>query len=280
MPDAAIASLFDRFDPPFGDSFDPARLGPEFAEELRTVSRLWFRCGYRPGIGAYLNFFLLVDFIRMHDARFPARFASLRSMAQSFYETDLFIRAVTDSGREATGGISSPAVRELLRSIMARHAKLRIPPWMMSYFGSSLFENVERQCDDISDDERRWHLNYMAKTYRIFGIPFTDDRELLEAFSRAVENRYAGTSDQVEKHARHILRIGEMIGVSSKPESILPMLPEPTRAHYAPIESRVRPGWLRRKALRVVGRFAIGQAVGEPRVARPWTSSGVDKANG
>src|SRR5262245_51158974 len=95
--------------PPFA-AFDPQVLGPEFPAELRTVSELWFRCGYGPGIAAYLNFFLLREFIVLHDSAKAARFASWKAMAKSFYETDLFIRAVTDSGREATGGISSPSV--------------------------------------------------------------------------------------------------------------------------------------------------------------------------
>ena len=56
--------------------------------------------GHRPGIGAYLNFFLLRDFIVTHDTAHPPRFKSFRSMADSFYQTDLFIREVTDSGRK------------------------------------------------------------------------------------------------------------------------------------------------------------------------------------
>ena len=50
--------LFAQFDPPY-ETFDNSMLGTEFPAELDLVSRLWFRCGYRPGIGAYLNFFLL-----------------------------------------------------------------------------------------------------------------------------------------------------------------------------------------------------------------------------
>src|SRR5262245_36386922 len=106
-------TLFQRIDRPL-PAFDRAQLGAEFADELQVVSGLWFRCGYRPGIAAYLNFFLLHDFIALHDERFPPRFASLQAMAKSFYETDLFIRAITDSGREPTGGISGAPVRDLL----------------------------------------------------------------------------------------------------------------------------------------------------------------------
>ena len=105
--------LHQRFEPPY-ERFDNAMLGAEFPAELDLVSRLWFRCGYRPGIGAYLNFFLLRDFITTHDTNFPPRFKSFRSMADSFYQTDLFIREVTDSGARPSGGISSARVREML----------------------------------------------------------------------------------------------------------------------------------------------------------------------
>jgi len=115
--------LYRRFDPPY-EGFDRSMLGAEFAAELDLVSRLWFRCGYRPGIGTYLNFFLLRDFITTHDDNFPPRFASLRSMAESFYRTDLFIRDVTDSGMQPTGGISSARVRGMLQQIQQRHVKV------------------------------------------------------------------------------------------------------------------------------------------------------------
>lgn len=100
--------LFEQSDAAYA-SFDDSILGPEFPGELDLVSRLWFRCGYRPGIGAYLNVFLLRDFITTHDTNYPPRFETFKSMATSFYRTDLFIRDVTDSGREATG--ESPARR-------------------------------------------------------------------------------------------------------------------------------------------------------------------------
>src|ERR1043165_4862219 len=93
-------ACFERFDPPF-EAFEDSMLGPEFPEELRTVSRLWFRCGYRPGIAAYLNFFLLTNFIETHDRAYPPRFMTFRTMAESFYKTDLFIRDLSDSGPKA-----------------------------------------------------------------------------------------------------------------------------------------------------------------------------------
>ncbi len=263
----AYPDLYRRFDPPY-ERFDNSMLGPEFAAELDLVSRLWFRCGYRPGIGAYLNFFLLRDFICTHDANFPPRFASFRSMADSFYRTDLFIREVTDSGAQPSGGISSAKVRDLLRQIQQRHVKVKIPPWMQTYFGFSLLENVEKQCAPLSDEEKRLHLSYMAKAYRIMGLRFSANRAELEHFARAIEAEQAAISGNVAKHSRHILRIGEMIGVSSSP-SILDMLPSQTRATFEPLYAGVRPGPIRRLSCRVLGRLLVPKAIGEPRRAVP-----------
>ena len=265
--------LFAQFDPPFGDSFDESSLGENFADELRTTSRLWFQTGYGQGIAAYLNFFLLKDFIDTHDKAKPSRFADFKSMARSFYQTDLFVRDVTDSGKRPTGGISNPTVRRQLAGIMARHERLHIPHWMMSYFGYQLAEAVETQCAPLSDSERGLHLSYMARTYRIMGIPFSADRQLMEDFARDIEARHAGPTPQLERHAGNILRLGEMIGVSSDRTSVLALLPEKTRAVFAPIHHRVRPGFMRRLFLRAVGRVVVKQAVGEPREAVPFCQS-------
>jgi hypothetical protein len=264
----AYLELYRGFDPPF-ERFDNGMLGREFPAELDLVSRLWFRCGYRPGIGAYLNFFLLRDFITTHDRSFPPRFRTLRSMADSFYQTDLFIREVTDSGVRPSGGISSRRVREQLKDIQKRHAKIGIPPWMQTYFGFSLVENVEKQCAPLSAEEKRLHLAYMAKSYRIMGIAFTQDREALEHFARSIEQEQAALTDRVPTHSKHILRIGEMIGVASGPDSILPMLPAATRTVFEPLYPRVRPGPMQRLWSRLLGRLLLPKAVGEPRRAVP-----------
>jgi len=263
-----VESLFAAIEPPY-PAFDRAILGGEFPGELATTSRLWFRCGYRPGIGAYLNFFLLADFITTHDEASPARFGSFRSMARSFAATDRFVRAVTDSGVGPTGGISARGVRALLQEIMARHAALAIPPWMMTYFGLSLCENVEKECAPLQVGEQRLHRTYMAKTFRLMGIPFSAEVERMDAFARAVEAENAGTTPQLDRHARDILRLGEMVGVSSAPSSILTMLPEKTRAVFAPRLERLRPGPLRRSIARGLGRLLVPKAVGAPREAVP-----------
>ena len=265
---SAYLQLYKTFDPPF--NFDNSPLGAEFPAELDLVSRLWFRCGYRPGIGAYLNFFLLRDFITTHDTNYPPRFRTFKAMATSFYMTDLFIRDVTDSGVKPTGGISNPQVRDTLRQIQQRHRNVKIPEWMQTYFGFSLLENVEKQCAPMSDDDRRLHLAYMSKTYRIMGIPFSENRADLERFSCEIEAEQAAVADQVPRHSVHILRLGEMIGVPSSAESILPMLPARTRAVFEPLYPKVRPGPLRRVWSRLLGRLLLPKAVGAPRKAVPF----------
>src|SRR2546428_785578 len=116
---------------------------------------------------------------------------TFKSMAASFYRTDLFIRDVTDSGRMPTGGISSAKVRETLHQIQKRHQRVEIPMWMQTYFGFSLLENVEKQCAPMTEDEKRLHLAYMSKAWRIMGMPFSEKRGLMEKFSRRIQAEQA-----------------------------------------------------------------------------------------
>jgi hypothetical protein len=254
-------------DPPW-ERYDRACLGDAPEAELDAVSRLWFSCGYRPGVGAYLNFFLLRDFIVLHDEAVPARFASFRSMAESFYRTDLFVRDVTDSGAVPSGGISSDKVRATLLSIMARHRRVAIPPWMMTYFGFSLAENVEKQCAPLAEERRRLHLAYMSRVFRLMGLRFSARRDVMEEFARDVEREHAGPSPALERHARNILLLGEMVGVSSDAAHIRPVLPPATRTIFDAIAPGVRPGPVKRTLARGLGRLLMRRAIGAPREAR------------
>ena len=260
--------LYRRFDPPYA-GFDRAMLGTEFPQELTTVSRLWFACGYAQGIASYLNFFLLRDFIVTHDSAYPPRFQSFRAMAESFYRTDLFIREITDSGLHPTGGISSPAVRRTLASVMQRHQRINIPPWMMTYFGFSLVEMVEKICGPLTEDQKRLHLTYMTRAYRIMGLAFSARRDWMEPFSRQIERAHAGGSVHLERHARNILLLGEMVGVPSGYHTMSALLPEATRTVFQELYPRVRPGVVQRLGARVSGRLLMPKAVGKPREAVP-----------
>lgn len=243
-------------------------LGPEFPRELELVSRLWFRCGYRPGIGVALNFLLLGDFLALHQLKYSSRFPSLRAMMDAFRRIDLFVRAVTDSGAQASGGISSPMVRSILETIRNRHARSGIPAWMLTYFGFSVIEMVERQCV-LSAEEKRLHLAYIGKAFRIMGVPFTQNRDELERFARQVEEHHAAVIGDAPKLLRHVLCIAEMAGESSDPESILDMLPPAVRAVLEPLYPEVRPSLFGRIACRLLGRFLLPGAVGVLRAATP-----------
>ena len=262
--------LANEIDPPH-ERFAPRQLGEptELAAELGTVSRLWFACGYRPGIAAYLAFFLLGDLIELHDRAVPRRFASFRAMAASFYRTDLFVRDVTDSGAEPSGGISSPRVRAVLAAIMARHRRVRIPPWSMTWFGWVLLEAVEAQCAPLDAEQQRLHLAYMAKAYRLMGIPFGPRRDVMQDFARDVERVHARVTPQLERHARRILRLGEMVGVPGRHERIAALLPPAPRTLFDTIAARVCPSWPLRAVCRGLGRVLMPRAVGVPRAAVP-----------
>lgn len=268
FPGRGLLDLWRQMDPPF-DGFDRTLLGADFAAELETASELWFACGYRPGIAAYLNFFLLRDLITIHEEAVPSRFATFRSMARSFYETDLFVRDVTDSGARPTGGISAASVRRELSEIMARHQALSIPGWAMTYFGFSLLETVEKEFPALDTERKRRHLAYLAKSFRIMGIHFSDRRDLMERFSRSLEAASCGETPYLERHARNILLLGEMVGVSSAHENISFMLSDAARPLFGKIYPRVRPGLARRLAARAAGHLLMKRAVGTPRKAVP-----------
>lgn len=265
----SFLQIHQRFDPPY-EHFDNTMLGPEFARELNLVSRLWFRCGYRPGIGVTLNFLLLGEFVALHQAKYPSRFPSLRAMMDAFHRIDLFVRAVTDSGTQASGGISSAHVRGILKGIRQRHGRSGIPGWMLTYFGFNVVEMAEKQCP-LSEEEKRLHLAYIGKVFRIMGVAFTENRDELERFARQVEERHAAVIEDAPKLLHYVLCIAEMAGVSSGPQSILRMLPPKVRAAFEPVYPNVRPGPVRRAAYRLLGRLLLPRAVGEPRSIVPTT---------
>lgn len=260
--------IYRKFDSPYLD-FDNIMLGPAFPEELDVASRLWFSCGYWPGIASYLNFFLLKDFIVTHDDACSPRFQTFRSMAESFYQTDLFIRDVTDTALKPTGGISSKTVRTLLKQMMRRHERISIPSWMMAYFGFSLLDMVEKYSGALTDKEKRLHLAYMSKAYRIMGIAFTEDRGALEVFSRHIEQACSGSSPHLKKHAKNILLLGEMANVSSDYGKLSVLLPEKTRDVFRGIYQDIRPNLIQRYGARILGRLLLKKAIGAPRKAVP-----------
>ncbi len=140
---------------------------------------------------------------------------------------------------------------------------------MMSYFGFGLIEMVEKVSAPVSEEESRLHYNYMVKVYRLMGLAFSSKRQLMETFGRQIEQVHAGTSPDLEKHARNILLLGEMVNVTSDYENIAAKLPEHTRVVFKTIYTRVRPSLFKRTAARLFGPYIVPKAVGQPREAVP-----------
>ena len=113
----------------------------------------------------------------------------------------------------------------------------------------------------------------MVKAYRIMGVAFSFRRDWMEEFSRQVEDAYAGTSPHLERHARNILLLGEMVNVPSDYDNIAGKLPQKTRTVFQDIYPQVRPPFFKRAAARVLGPFLVPRAVGKPREAVPFEES-------
>ena len=104
----------------------------------------------------------------------------------------------------------------------------------------------------------------MVKAYRIMGVAFSFRRDWMEEFSRQVEDAYAGTSPHLERHARNILLLGEMVNVPSDYDNIASKLPQKTRMIFQGIYPRVRPPFFKRAAAHVLGPLLVPRAVGKP----------------
>lgn len=241
--------LYGRLQPPFSE-WDPALLGSEFIAERAATRRIWRAAGYRHGIAAYLNFFLLREVILTHDAARPSRFFSLYAMAHASYKTFQFMQEMTHSGFKASGGIASETVRAWIGRVDEQHRQLEVPGWVMTYIGFNLLEMAEKEAGASEAREKQLHLTYMSKAYRLMGIAFSDDRDLMERFSRQVEEQHAGDSPNLRRHLKHFLLLGEVVGVSSAYEKIAPLLPDKTRKVFQNIYPEVRPGFLPRCAAR------------------------------
>jgi hypothetical protein len=257
--------LFEELDPPW-DAAPEEELRHEFPQQLELVSRLWFETGLRPGIAAHLNLALLCELSLTHDREFPRRFQSLRSLRRSFLATDRLLRDVTDSGKKPTGGISAPRVQSSLAFVSDRLRKASIPRWMPTYVAWSLVQCVERAATELVAEEKRLHLGYMSKAFRLMGLRFTDRRDQIAEFGHHVEGAHTGRSPFVARHARNLLLLAEMLGLSTEYHELAPLLPEAPRALFREIYPEVRPeGWQRHLA-RASGRFATPDA-GQPRRA-------------
>jgi len=183
-----VPRTFRTFDPPY-EGFDNGMLGAQFPSNSTSS----VACGFAAGTARDWRLPELLPAARLHrDTRhqLPASLQDPALDGRFVLSTDLFIREVTDSG-------PSPAAHFERKSARAAAANPAAPRknqdscWMQTYFGFSLVENVEKHCAPLSADEKRLHLAYMAKAYRIMGIRFSAKRNDLERFARLIEAEQA-----------------------------------------------------------------------------------------
>lgn len=258
--------LFDEMDPPWATPPEDV-LRDGFPQELELVSRVWFETGRRPTLAAHLNLTLLCELALTHDRELPQRFQSLRSLRRSFVETDRFLRDVTDSGRKATGGISSDDVRTRLAFVADRIRRSRIPRWMPTYFAFSLVECVERAAPGLGPEEKQLHLGYLSKAFRLMGLSFSNRREQMEEFARQAEGAHTGRSPFVERHVRDLLLLAEMLGLPADFNALATLLPDDSRRLFREIWPQACPDPWQRQLARASGRFFASPAAGKPRRA-------------
>jgi hypothetical protein len=258
--------IFEELDPPY-ETPPEEDLRDGFPQELELVSRIWFETGRLPALAAHLNLVLLCEFALTHDREFPHRFQSLRSLRTSFLETDRLLRDATDSGKKATGGISSDDVRTRLAFVSDRLRKSKVPRWMPTYVAFSFVECVERAAPRITLEEKALHLSYLSKVFRIMGLSFTNRREQMEEFARHVEGAHTGRSPLLKTHARNLLLLAEMIGVSAEFNAIAPLLAEGPRKLFREIYPEIRPDAWQRQLARASARFFASPSAGKPRRA-------------
>ena len=225
LPNEALG-LYTQLDLPLTGKEAPKDLGPRDHE---AAAYLWRAGSYRCGITAYLTFFLLGDFINHAGAVRPERFGRLDKLARSFDYTDRFIKRVTNSGRHPSGGLASPEVVRLLRTIQSAHDRVRVPHWMMVHFGFTLLEQLEADLAETDPVMRHHHLRYMARAYRLMGLPFSDDRELMQALARRIEERHARWEPLAASYGWRLLVLGQVMGVSPDQENLAPLMPATVR---------------------------------------------------
>jgi hypothetical protein len=236
-----LAALYARMDPPLA-AFTP---GPDYTDALAVTRYIWMAGGYRCGITVHINFFLMSPgFVSRAAAARPARFGRLLAFARSFDFTDVFIKRVTASGRGAAAGegLESPAVQRMLRGIQRAHDALTIPHWEMVHFGYRLMQHLEDDLGGLGPRARQLHLHYMAQAYRIMGIPFSEDRALLETFCLELERERARMTPQSAAYTRRLIFLGLIVGVPDDRASLARLLPAPQRALFEAHYAELRPG--------------------------------------
>lgn len=234
-----LAELYSYCLPPY----EHVEFGASYAHELRAAQYVWKKGSYRSGVTVHILFFLLGDLVERGANARPERFGNIFNFAKSFDFTDVFIKRVTASGRGKAkgGGLKDPEVRGLLKGIQKAHDEIDIPHWMMTYFGFALMEQVEDDIGDLPEDLKQYHLQYMCRAYRIMGIPFSDDRELLVDFCRGVERNYFRYTPIGRDYTRKLIFLGLIVGAPYRRRALAETLPSTVRGFFLERYDELRP---------------------------------------
>lgn len=240
LPDC-LAADYDRLDPADPDAWRDTSV----AISAPVVQWLWQAGSYRCGIGAYLGFFLMGAQLTLANQANPRRFARLLALGLSFDITDNFIKAVTASGRQPSKGLADPGIRKRLARLGARHHQIGIPDWMMVHFGFLLVEQIEADLGIEDPCVLAAHLRYFAAVYRVMGIPFSADRELMYRYCRTLEEHQAQYTPAAGPAGRRLLFLGACVGVRPEPAWLAQTLPLRLRELALQHQDSLRPrlGW-------------------------------------
>lgn len=236
----SIDALFQQLDPPLL-SFSA---DDNYEKELMVTRYIWKTGSYYCGITAHIIFFLLSPgFVERAAKVKPQRFGQLIKFALSFDFTDIFIKQVTASGRgRASGmGLHDASVQRMLRGIQKAHDKLDIPHVEMVHFGYRLLQQLESDIGDLSETAKQHHLCYMSKVYRTMGIPFSNNRALLEDFCRLIEKGHARYTAIAGEYTQRLLFLGLTVGVSCNKEKLSALLPEYIKPVFDANYAQMRP---------------------------------------
>lgn len=246
-----LENLYLSMQPPL----DELGVDENYAEQLAATQYIWQKGGYRCGITAHIIFFLMSPgFVTKSAEVRPNRFGKMLNFGKSFDFADTFIKKVTASGhgQQYELGIADENVQKFLKSIQRAHDELDIDHREMVHFGYRLMQQLEDDIGDLTPSHKQLHLQYFNKAYRIMGIPFSDDRQLLEEFCLELEKRYANFNQGLSPpYCQKLLFIGLTVGVPCDRESLARLLPAYTKPIFEKHYTELKPGiaWL------LLGRF-------------------------
>lgn len=96
---------------------------------------------------------------------------------------------------------------------------------------------------DLTPTHKQLHLQYFNKAFRFMGIPFSDDRQLLEEYCLELEKRHANFNQELSlSYCRRLLFIGLTVGVPCDRDSLAKQLPVYTKPIFEQHYQALLPG--------------------------------------